>query len=397
MSQVDDARTDRNGTPVPHAERIVALDVLRGAALLGIFIMNMPGFTHSVFARPATLESGLDAVVAGLREALFAGKFNLLFGLLFGIGFTLQLARLERAGPGRAPRIYARRLAGLLAIGLVHAVLIWPGDVLLVYALLGFALLALRHVNDRALMVLVAACLLYPTLGEALRPWWISADLETLAAFDYSAFEVSNDLAFGHGSFAAAVAETARVFAWSYTTPLGLFSYAAFYVQMATGILVGVLAGRRRWLATLVARPDLVRLAQGRALAVVIASAVFSVVPGGIALPQTVGRAALTAFYVLTVLRLLARPHITRWWRPFAVAGRMPLTNYLMQTLLGSFIFYGWGLGLWGRAGPTLETGLALLLFFAVQLPFSAWWLSRFRHGPAEYLWRLLTYGRRAV
>ena len=75
----------------------------------------------------------------------------------------------------------------------------------------------------------------------------------------------------------------------------------------------------------------------------------------------------------------------------------MPLTNYLLQTVLAGAVFYGWGLGLWGRVDPTFETLLAALLFFAVQLPFSAAWLSRFRYGPVEYLWRLLTYGRRAL
>ena len=386
----------RHDTPVLHGERIVALDVLRGAALLGIFIMNMPGFTHSLFARPVAPTAALDIVAMALREVFFAGKFNLLFGLLFGIGFTLQLARLERAEPKRAVTVYARRLAALMAIGLVHAVLLWPGDVLVVYAVLGFGLLALRRIPDRGLVALIVLCLAYPALSESLRTWWMPVDMETLAAFDYSAFEVSNDLAFGHGSFADAVVETARVFAWSYSTPLGLFSYAAFYVQMATGILAGVLAGRRGWLEAMPRRLATLRRAQWVALAVVLAAAVVAVSLGSL-LAQTIGRAALTACYVLVVLRLLARPGSCRGLLVLAPAGRMPLSNYLLQTLLASAIFYGWGLGWWGRAGAAMETSLAVLLFFLVQLPLSAWWLRRFRHGPAEYFWRVLTYGRRAV
>ena len=386
----------RHDTPVLHGERIVALDVLRGAALLGIFIMNMPGFTHSLFARPVAPTAALDIVAMALREVFFAGKFNLLFGLLFGIGFTLQLARLERAEPKRAVTVYARRLAALMAIGLVHAVLLWPGDVLVVYAVLGFGLLALRRIPDRGLVALIVLCLAYPALSESLRTWWMPVDMETLAAFDYSAFEVSNDLAFGHGSFADAVVETARVFAWSYSTPLGLFSYAAFYVQMATGILAGVLAGRRGWLEAMPRRLATLRRAQWVALAVVLAAAVVAVSLGSL-LAQTIGRAALTACYVLVVLRLLARPGSRRGLLVLAPAGRMPLSNYLLQTLMASAIFYGWGLGWWGRAGAAMETSLSVLLFFLVQLPLSAWWLRRFRHGPAEYFWRVLTYGRRAM
>ena len=123
-----------NPAPLPAGARIEALDVLRGVALAGIFIMNMPGFSHSLFAPPAGRDGGVDALVDGLRDVFVAGKFNLLFGLLFGIGFTLQLARLEAARPRGASRVYVRRLAVLLAIGLVHATLLWAGDVLVVYA-----------------------------------------------------------------------------------------------------------------------------------------------------------------------------------------------------------------------------------------------------------------------
>ncbi|MGZ8260798.1 MAG: DUF418 domain-containing protein, partial [Caldimonas sp.] len=111
-------------------------------------------------------------------------------------------------------------------------------------------------------------------------------------------------------------------------------------------------------------------------------------------LARTVGRAALMALYALTILRLLERPRAARWLHPFALAGRMPLSNYLLQTLLGSFVFYGWGLGFWGRATPWVEVALPAGLFVALQLPLSAWWLSRWRWGPVEYLWRRLTYGR---
>ena len=95
-----------------------------------------------------------------------------------------------------------------------------------------------------------------------------------------------------------------------------------------------------------------------------------------------------------SALRLLELPRAARLLRPFAFAGRMPLSNYLLQTLMGSFIFYGWGLGYWGRATPLVEVLLPMALFLALQLPLSAWWLSRFRYGPVEYVWRRLTYGR---
>ncbi|HEX2541890.1 MAG TPA: DUF418 domain-containing protein [Caldimonas sp.] len=399
--------------PVPAGERIVALDVLRGLALLGIFIMNMPAFSHSLFTPPATDLGAVDRIVHGLREALFAGKFNLLFGLLFGIGFTLQMRRMgvatapagaPAAAPaaGRALSLHARRLAALLAIGAVHAVLLWPGDVLVIYAVLGFSLLALRGASDRTVLWLLALCLLYPAGSEILRALLFSFETETIAAFEYQDFELSNAVAFGHGSFLDAVRETARIFAWSYTSPLGLYSIVAFYVQMATGILAGFLIGRRGWVEQLARGGGDLRRWQRVLLAVVVVGASIELVTGGSAsivglLARTIERAALAGFYAVTVLRLMRSPEARRWLLPFAAAGRMPLSNYLLQTLLASAVFYGWGLGLWGRVGPAFETALAVLLFLAVQLPLSAGWLARFRYGPIEYLWRLLTYGRPAL
>jgi uncharacterized protein len=392
--------------PLPAAERIAALDVLRGVALFGIFIMNMPGFTHSLFAPPAIDAGRLDSLIDTMRELLFAGKFNLMFGLLFGIGFNLQLGRLETARPGgHATLVYARRLAVLLAIGLVHAVLLWSGDVLVVYAVLGFALLALRRMPDRAVLVLIGLCLIYPALSDAMRPALMSFSTQAVAAFEYQEFEASNDAAFGHGSFVDAVRETTRIFAWFYGSPLGLFSLAAFAVQMATGILLGFLVGRKHWAERLPALREPIRRAWFAALGIAaLAGGLWLAFDGAggeagagtvaASLARTFGRAALMVFYALSVLRLLELPWAARLLRPFALAGRMPLSNYLLQTLMGSFIFYAWGLGFWGRASALVEVLLPIALFLIVQLPLSAWWLSRFRYGPVEYVWRRLTYGR---
>jgi len=387
--------------PLPAAERIAALDVLRGIALFGIFIMNMPGFSHSVFAPPPPDLPPLDAWVSWLRDLLFAGKFNLMFGLLFGIGFHLQLGRLEAARPGSgAVAIYARRLAVLLAIGLVHAALLWSGDVLVVYAVLGFGLLAIRRWSDRAVLSLLVFCLVFPAIAEALRPLLLSISTEAIGAFEVEDYLLSNDAAFGHGSFLDAMAETLRVFAWYYRSALGAYSLGVFYVQMATGILLGVLVGRRGWVERLPALREPIRRAHLAALGVALLAGALSLAFSALGatgldtLAKSLGRPALMAFYALSVLRLLAWPGAARWLRPFALAGRMPLSNYLLQTLLGLVVFYGWGLGFWNRVSPSVEVALATGLYFLVQLPLSAAWLARFRYGPIEYVWRRLTYGR---
>ena len=151
---------------LPPGERNPVLDMVRGFALMGILIMNMPAFGTSMFAEAdgSFLWTGrADRIAEALREMLFAGKFNSMFSMLFGIGFTLQFARMQRADPDRAVAVYLRRLLVLAALGVLHAAFFWGGDVLHVYAILGIVLLfGLRHASDRTLVVLMALCLLYP-------------------------------------------------------------------------------------------------------------------------------------------------------------------------------------------------------------------------------------------
>ena len=390
--------------PLPSSERIPALDVLRGVALLGIFIVNVETFAHSLFVPLPAQDGSLDGIVTLLRELLFAGKFNLMFGMVFGIGFTLQLRRLEAADPSTAARIYVRRLSVLLVIALVHAAFFWMGDVLVAYAVLGSLLLWIRRVPDRALLALLALCLIYPSLSDLISRHLLSDETVMLSQFQYAQLAESNDVAFGRGSFLDAVGENMRVFHWAYATPMGLFNVAAFFVQMATGILLGCYVGRRRWLERASALRWPVRLAQGSALGLALAAGAAWWALGGsigddagesvpVVAARTIGRASLMCFYALTIVRWVDAGSAPRLSRLFRDAGRMPLTNYLLQTLLGLAMFDGWGLGLWGRTRPLTEAGIAVGLFVCVQLPLSAWWLSRFRQGPVETVWRRLTYG----
>ena len=102
-------------------------------------------------------------------------------------------------------------------------------------------------------------------------------------------------------------------------------------------------------------------------------------------------------FYVATIVRAVCNERWRQRIAPFTLAGRMPLTNYLLQTLIAVTLFYHWGFGLWGKVGPALDVVLAVAIFFVVQVPLSRWWLSRFQVGPMEYLWRVLTYGPGAM
>jgi uncharacterized protein len=105
----------------------------------------------------------------------------------------------------------------------------------------------------------------------------------------------------------------------------------------------------------------------------------------------------MTVFYVATLIRGVYNERWRAKLQPFSLAGRMPLTNYLSQTLIATFVFFSWGLGLWGKVGPAVSLIFPLVIYFIIQIPFSRWWLGKYAMGPMEYLWRLLTYGRASL
>lgn len=396
--------------PVPGSERLFVLDLVRGVALLGILIMNMPAFATSFYSGlsgSSQWPNWWDEWTALLRNLLFSGKFNSMFSLLFGIGFTIQLERLiERRGPDGI-RIYLRRLVALLFFGAVHMLIFWTGDVLHMYALLGMLLVLLRNRSDRTIIALIAMCLSFPIALGVFKMLTVDmADLQHLESA-FTTWLSSNDIAYGTGSFIDAMHEHTRETWFLYTDPASVEYTLAFYVQLTTTMLLGFLIGRHR-IAQRIPElmPQIVRV-QYWSLGIGIGSALllaygeetvspieFSVKSIIVAMSYVICRLALMTFYVTTLVRLAQRPVWQRRLSSIAIVGRMPLTNYLLQTAIATTIFYGWGLGFWNRGGPLTWLLLALGIFFIVQIPFSVWWLNRFDYGPMEYLWRVLTYGR---
>ncbi len=395
---------------LPVAERLPVLDVLRGFALLGILIMNMPMFSYSMFAEADGSHlwpSLLDQRTEQLRDLLFSGKFNSMFSLLFGIGFTIQFARMQACDPAHATRLYLRRLLVLAVFGVVHALVFWPGDVLHVYALLGLVLvLGLRRVSDRGIVALIVACLVYPALSGALRVMVLTKDIVATRVRDAQAFEISNNTAYGHGSFADTVTENVRVMSYFYDDLISLWSTVGWYVMLGMTLLIGVLAGRRRWVQRIPALLPQIRSLAWWTLGVgLVCGAAFTLIlamnraPGPSPIKvlgsvcYNVSRLSMMLFYVLVIVQLVQCATWQRWLAPMAAAGRMPLTNYLMQTAICITLFQGWGFGLWMKVGPAFGLLLSLAIFFIVQVPWSLWWLRRHDRGPMEVLWATLTYG----
>jgi uncharacterized protein len=397
--------------PIAASERIVTLDVIRGFALLGIFIMNMPFFNTSFFAGADGTHlwpAWWDRTAETARDVFFSGKFNSMFSMLFAIGFTIQLGRLEQRDPANAKSIYLRRIFWLFVFGVIHATVFWTGDVLHIYALFGLALLAMRRAPDKLLWTLFIACLVYPAAIGAYRLATTTPEEVQQLIATAQAWEATNNAAYGDGSFLAAMREHLGEMIFVYTDPRAFLGILGFYIQIFSTVMIGLMLGRRNFFQNSAAHLALVRRVQWWMLAVgVLTGAVFGYYIATVedpARPTPFGvvagvsysfcRIAIMAFYVAAIIRAVHNDVWRRRLAPMATAGRLPLTNYLMQTLIATFIFYGWGLGFWGKVGPAVDLVLAVGMFFLVQVPLSRLWLQRFDMGPMEYLWRVLTYGR---
>ncbi len=362
--------------PVLPAERILALDVFRGFAMFGVLVAYC---AWSLGTRPAETWTPLDYALAGFIEVAVDGKFYTILAFLFGLGFNLQLSHAGEA-QDEAARLYRRRLLVLAGIGLAHALLLRNGDILLPYALTGFLLIPFRRASDRALLAAACLTLLVP-LGARLL--WQASGLPMP--------ERPGVVAGGY---------LAENFAWV------RYWYATAILNWPLNLtlfLFGLYAGRRGLVTRLAERrmATWAILIGGLAAATLLLLLRVSLAAGFPEEPSVFQREALSllfsfqawglaAAYMAALLLVQRSAAGARALRPLAVVGRMALTNYLMQAAL--IVPVCLAFGLFDRFTPTSSLLLALAFFLFVQLPFSLLWLRRFDFGPAEYLWRMLTY-----
>lgn len=385
------------------------LDVLRGFALFGILVMNMHVFAMPWGAwalQPRPFQGGLDRAVEFMQTALFAGKANAIFSFLFGLGMTIQLRRGAERGGAFVP-MYLRRLAALFVIGAVHAVLLWSGDVLHIYAGLGLLLLAVRDLPDRGIFALVGLFLLAPLVRDG---WSLVTQEPPIHPVSYYEAQAHAHIAvFRDGTYAQQVAARLGVLYEGYVEAAPrLQGWLWVWVSFAVTMLLGLWTGRRRLLEDVQAHAPVIRrimigcLGLGVALAIAFA-VLLAVMPPPSGQPTLLGfltgvtfhlhRPLLCIGYVAAIALLFERTRMRRLLLPLASAGAMPLSNYLLQTVIATTIFYSHGLGLFAALGAAPGFVIAVTIF-AVQLVLSRLWLSRFRYGPLEWLWRGATYGR---
>ena len=429
MAEPAPAPTGQVAAPLPPAERIESIDVVRGFALLGILLMNILGFG---LAPPAYSDPTADGATQGIDFALFLGVdflsegvMRALFSMLFGAGIVIFAC-----GPRAKPiGVYYRRQLLLLGFGLFNAlILLWSGDILVPYAIAGLLLYMLRNWQPKALFAasglvfaylavfyaLTAVGIVYlseeagavqarldagepvPAREQAVIGEWQSlkanfqptADAQTRQALTYQ------------GSYPESVAanaiEVATVYAFALPTVLLWDALACMLLGMAL-YKAGVLRGQRSaaFYRRLAVCGLLVGgLVNGLELAMAHASGFTLVWVTGLEVTNDIGRVAMALGYLGCLMLVCQRGAFAKARRALAAVGRMALTNYLLQSVLALAIFHAMGFGLW-NALDRWQLYLVVLGEWAVLVAFSLWWLERHRFGPAEWLWRALTYGRK--
>lgn len=391
--------------------RLATVDALRGFALFGILVVNLLLFAHPLGTSLEDIVAGpVDAIVARLVHGLFEAKFYPLFSFLFGFGFAVQMER-SAEDPARLRGRYWRRLAGLLVLGLAHAIFFFAGDILVSYALLGFVLWCLREREEwrlerLALGLLAVGCVLsfFIGLGYALGESDAAAQADMQAAS-------AEALAAYHGSFAEALARRVQdlvflslvtpFFAW----PVAMAMFAMGLAAGRAGLLTNPAAPHANLPPILHANPRanlleivglrwrtvLVIAVSGNLLYALFAESTTWWPLAAVAFGALPIAGPMLAFVYARLLWFCVERHPGHWLvRALQAAGRLSLSNYLLQGVVCSWIFNGYGLGLYGQLGPAALFGLAVAVY-AAQLALSALWLRAFRLGPAEWLLRALT------
>ncbi len=435
--------------PIPAGERIAAIDVLRGIAILIIVTGNIYYYSHPfallyedylrfVGIDPATRT--LDCAAFAFLDLAFQLTIYSLYAFLFGFGVAVIMTRASSSGAAFT-KVYVRRLAALLAIGACHVVFLWAGDILITYSITGLVLLAFRDRPPRAvlkgavvfLIIWVVAFIAFPvltTLAASLAPAptsqpALAATMPTTAPTTSAACATTTPSTMP-ASPESNVAEMAKkwlrdsidvythgtyreVLVWRitdyviWTVMIGYHQYPLIIAMM----LLGLYAGRSGILSNLPEHMGLLRRVATWGFVFGVGSSLIVLAaylagptdkPSwtwvGAPIARAIGAPMLTMFYAAGGVLLVQRGICRRGLALFVPVGRMSLSNYLLQSLICTTIFYGYGFGLFAQIGPALGIVLGLVIFFVVQVPLSTFWMRRFRFGPVEWLWRTLTYGK---
>lgn len=383
------------------SNRIEVIDVLRGFTLLGIILVH---FTEQYYAgQPPKVHENYgahnlaDMIVLGFIGIFISGKFFMIFSFLFGMSFFIQLDKSD-GSPAFLFR-FAWRLIVLFIIGLVHH-LHYRGDILTIYAVLGFGLLLCHKLPDKFLLVL-ALLLVFDT------PAILQRTFDILLSNSASPFPIGDEKeleiyysTLKSGSYLDML--RANFYEFKSKFDFQILS-GRLYITMGL-FLLGLYAGRKKVFENIPFFKKLIRLGLWMLLGCVVFAGLLALIifVAKVEMSQAVQfllggtvydvfNIALAAIYVGLIVTAFQREKWHRRLMNFYEVGRMGLTSYLMQALIGTWLLFSYGLALLGNFGASVWAAISLMVFI-FQIIFSKWWLGRFQYGPVEWLWRSLTY-----
>jgi uncharacterized protein len=394
-------------TPTSLPERIQSIDVLRGAAVLGILLLNIQAYamSASAYLNPTAYGdlSGINKWTWLLSHILADRKFITIFSLLFGAGIVLMSQRTEAKGAAAAGLHY-RRMAWLIVFGLLHAYLLWYGDILVCYGLCGLLVFPFRKQPAKGL--------LFTGLLVFTIPFWYSIvnglELSSLPARAYEWLQgawkppeavIQREIAAYRGDWWSQM---------SFRAPAALYLETRYFIThllWSCGglMLIGMALFKQGILSLKQPRRYYILLTTG-GLGLGLPLVIYGVernFAAGWSLDYSMyfgmqynyfGSLFIALGYTGAVMLICQDRSLRRLTRPLAAVGRMAFTNYLLQTLICTSIFYGHGFGLFGGLERHRQIQLVLIIWL-FQLIASPLWLKYFRYGPLEWLWRRLSYG----
>ena len=374
-------------SPTTGSERIHSIDAMRGFALLGIFFVNMLDF-HSPWMyidQPEYWGNSFNQLLIYVIDFFAQASFYPLFSFLFGYGFVILRNRIKVRDTAFLP-VMLRRLLFLFVLGILHIVLIWHGDILFTYSLCGFFLLFFIRLEGKTLLHIgLGLWLFYAIIFFLLLLPYSSTDATTSNAINIE----NSILIYGSGSYLDIMSQ--RISDWYYVN--GGLNGAFLIFSIFPFFLFGSAFAKEGWFNGARNRISFVKklLLIGSFGFVIKLGPYFFDSTAFEHLQDSLGGPLVSLFYMAAVALIY---YSGKRLYPFEWIGKMALTNYLLQSILSTLLFYHYGLGLYGKV--EVSTGIVLLVgIFTLQVIMSRIWLHYFQYGPVEWLWRMFTYKRK--
>ncbi|ACB85682.1 DUF418 domain-containing protein [Natranaerobius thermophilus] len=401
------------------SKRIKEIDMLRGFALFGVLLVNVFGFKSTLFAQgtdfaffsfPLAFQAGLDQVLGFLIRILAEAKFYPIFSFLFGFGFYIFMnnafekkAALSGNKPGR---LFRRRCFFLLLFGLLNLILVWYGDILHVYGVTGLILLLFYNQKTESLKKWIIALLIFAVLlmtgmifiAELAQTYASEMNDPKLESFPQELMEYSFAV-YSEGSYLDVIS-----FRISQELPYVFFNLFIWLPKILALFLIGLYAAKQGYFHDIANNIDLFKRTWkvtgflGLISTILMLLSAYSIISANslISAPLEVLFSELASifislFYIATVIILIHKGYFHKLFDYLTYVGRMALTNYLIQCILCSIVFYGYGLGYIGSIS-VYQGVIFTIVFFSIQMLVSKFWLRNFRYGPFEKVWRNLTY-----